>query len=80
MQNGMKAAFIALVLALAAPVAARDFDAGKEALKRGDYAAALREWQPLAERGDAKGQIGLGFMYQNGFGVAQDDAELETVE
>ncbi len=73
MRNVVKAALVALVLALAAPVAAQDFETGKEALKRGDYAAALREWRPLAEQGNAQAQHQLGYMYLRGRGVAQDD-------
>ncbi len=37
-------------LGLTAPAWA-GFDEGEEAYKRGDYATALREWRPLAERG-----------------------------
>ena len=51
MQNFIKAALFTLVLAVAAPVAAQDFDVGLEAYNRGDFAAALREFQPLAEQG-----------------------------
>ncbi len=46
---------IPLVLAfvcLTAPAWA-DYEAGAVAYKRGDYATALHEWQPLAERGHA---------------------------
>ena len=43
-------------------VEAADFQAGKEAYERGDDAAALREWRPLAEQGHAKAQYGLGLM------------------
>jgi TPR repeat protein len=41
---------------------------------RGDYAAALRLWRPLADQGDAAAQYNLGLMYVDGHGVAQDDA------
>ncbi len=40
-----------------------------------EYATALRGYRPLAERGDAKAQFGLGLMYGNGEGVPQDYAE-----
>ena len=75
MRNVIKAAFIALVLALTAPVAAQDFDAGWKAYERGDYAAALREFRPLAEQGHAEAQAMLGIMYFEGWGVPEDDAE-----
>ena len=75
MRNVIKAALIAVALALAAPVAAQDFDTGLEAYERGDYAAAQREWLPLAEQGNAEAQTYLGVMHRDGQGVAQDYAE-----
>ncbi len=61
-------------LGLTAPAWA-GWDEGLAAYKRGDYATALREIRPLAERGDAKGQWALGVMYIMGRGVPQDYAE-----
>ena len=43
-----------------------------DANKRGDYAAALKEWLPLAEQGDARAQTNLGVMYRDGQGVPRD--------
>ena len=40
-----------------------------------DYATALREFQPLAERGDSTAQYRIGRMYYYGQGVPQDYAE-----
>ena len=51
-----------------------DFQKGLDAAKRGDYATALREWEPLAEQGHAAAQTLLGVMYENGKGVPQDYA------
>ena len=48
-----------------------DLQKGLDAANRGDYAAALREWEPLAEQGDSVAQYNLGFMYENGIGVPQ---------
>jgi TPR repeat protein len=65
---------IALVLSivcLAVP-AWPDSQAGVDAYTRGDYATALREWQPIAEQGDAAAQYNLGVLYENGRGVPQD--------
>ncbi len=72
----MKRFLLALVLAcaLSAPAWA-GFDEGLAAYNRGDYKTALREFRPLAEQGDAAAQFYLGFMYETGQGVAQDDAE-----
>jgi hypothetical protein len=50
-----------------------DFQKGWTAYQSGDYATALREWKPLAERGDAVAQSRLGEMYRKGNGVPQDD-------
>ncbi len=46
---------LVLALALSAPVLAADFQAGKEAYDRGDYATALKEWRPLADQGGRSG-------------------------
>ncbi len=64
---------VTLAFMLSLPVAAQDFEAGMAAYKRGDYAMALREWLPLAERGNEKAQAVLGGMYYMGRGVQQDD-------
>ena len=45
-----------------------DFQKGMDAAQRGDFAAALKEWKPLAEQGDAHTQYNLGVMYQEGRG------------
>ncbi len=60
-----------LLLMLAAPAWA-GFDEGLAAVKRGDYATALRELRPLAEQGHANAQYNLAAMYAKGLGVAQD--------
>jgi len=48
---------------------------GIAAYQRGDFVAALRLFQPLAERGDASAQCNLGVMYEQGRGVAQNYRE-----
>ena len=62
----------ALLAVLFAGVAHADFAAGRAAYEKGDYAAALGEWQPDAEEGDVDAQLGLGELYLQGQGVAQD--------
>jgi uncharacterized protein len=52
-----------------------DFEAGVKANNAGDYATALMEWRPLAERGDMKAQFNLAQLYDFGRGVAQDNEE-----
>ena len=62
------------IVCLATP-AWGDFKAGEDAYHRSDYATALREWQPLAEQGQAVAQYQLGLLYANGQGVTKDDAK-----
>ncbi len=50
-----------------------DFQKGLDAVNRGDFATALKEWKPLAEQGHAEAQYNLGVMYDRGEGVTQDD-------
>ncbi len=63
-----------LVVVQAGPTWA-GWDEGNAAYDRGDYETALREFQPLAEQGDAGAQYNLGLLYRQGLGVPQDDAE-----
>lgn len=69
------AAVLSVFLFLAVGEARAGLADGKAAYDRGDYITALREWQPLAEQGDAEAQHSLGNMYFEGRGVPQDDAE-----
>ena len=48
--------------------------AGMDAFNGGDYAAAHREWLPVAEQGNHLIQTMLGVMYFNGWGVPRDEA------
>ena len=66
---------LAVVVVLVAAPACTDFEAGKEAYDRGDYATELQKWRPLAEQGDAEAQKYLGNMYRRGDGVPQDYQE-----
>ena len=65
---------ILLLTLLAGPAQAQSFEAGRSAARNGDYSAALGEWQPLAEQGDARAQYSVGVMYERGLGVDQDSA------
>ena len=72
----MKSLVLVLVfLAWFAAPARADLDSGVAAFKHGDYATALREFKPLAERGNARAQYNLGYMYDKGQGVPQDFQE-----
>jgi hypothetical protein len=50
-----------------------DWNKGLTAFKSGDYATALREWTPLADKGNARAQNAMGSMYKQGLGVPKDD-------
>ena len=45
---------------------------GLEATKSGNYAAAFREWAPVAEQGIPEAQFNLGQLYYRGLGVPKD--------
>jgi len=69
----MKAAvcvFAALVFVASAPAAAAQ--GGEWSYRTGDFPAAARRIGPAAERGNARAQAYLGFMYQYGRGVPQN--------
>src|SRR5436305_327733 len=68
-------AVVLVFLAWFAAPASADLDIGVAAYNRGDYATALRELKPLAEKGMAPAQFNLGDMYLFGKGVPQDDKE-----
>jgi uncharacterized protein len=75
---GRLASLFSLLLSAAEPAIAGDFSSGLSAYNSGDYIAAFRDWYPLAERGDAPAQAGLGFLFHKGLGVAQDDVEAAS--
>lgn len=54
---------------------AQDYQMGAALYRAKDYAAALKEFRPLANQGDVKGQLRLGVMYDRGHGVVQDFQE-----
>ena len=49
-----------------------DFQKGFAAAQSGDFVTALREFTPLAKKGNAIAQYALGNMYRWGQGVSQD--------
>ena len=65
----MRTIHIALLMTLAAPISAQDFQKGLEAAQSGDFETALKEWKPLAESGHSSAQNNLGLMYDKGEGV-----------
>lgn len=76
MTNAIRTGIAAVLLSwrLAIPAAAEPLEEGSAAYSRGDYATAMRLWQPLADEGNAEAQHWLGLMYRDGRGVSQDYA------
>lgn len=48
--------------------------AGDAAFNAKDYATALSEWRPLADKGEPVAQYDFGLLYARGFSVESDDA------
>lgn len=73
----IRSTVIGILFALSAvlPATAADLQKGQAAYDRGDYAAALNEWRPLAIEGNAEAQHNLGVMHFFGDGVTQSHAE-----
>ena len=56
----------------APPTTKGNYWKGQVAYRNQDYATALREWEPLANQGNANALFNLGVMYQYGQGVPQN--------
>lgn len=70
--NFIKIAFLAfLISSFGVPVSA-DWQKGLVAYEKGDYGAALQEWEPLAEQGDVDAQYNLGYLYDRAPDTYQD--------
>ncbi len=63
------------IAALAGGARVAEADAGADAYARGDYATALSEWLPLAERGNTTAQLQVGLMLRDRQGVRWRDFE-----
>lgn len=48
------------------------YEKGLEAFKKFDFKSAVKEWEPLAKKGDANIQATLAVLYHTGQGVKQD--------
>jgi len=62
----------AAIAAVSGTAAFADVRAGIEQWRAGNYEAAIREWRPLAEQGNADAQFNLGQAYRLGRGVPAD--------
>jgi uncharacterized protein len=61
-----------MLLAVAGAAVAGSLEDGVAAVKRRDYATALRLFRPLADQGDDVAQFDLAVMYNKGWGVPRD--------
>ena len=61
-----------LVFLLLSSGARADIGAAMKAYRAGEFASALKSFQPLAESGDAAAQFWLGLMFDGGKGVERD--------
>ena len=64
-------------LLLTSAASAQSVRSGIEAWGRGDYAAALGQWRPLAARGNADAMFNIGQAYRLGRGMPIDLGEAE---
>ena len=76
MRLGMVLALLLMMMVFLVPAWA-GMEEGEAAYARGDYAAAVRECQPLAEEGNPAAQLLLGKMYLEGRGVPRDTVQAE---
>src|SRR6186713_3119556 len=70
--RGALALSAAAAILLGASGASADVKAGVDAWQLGNYPAAIAQWRPLAEAGDADAQYNLGQAYKLGRGVPLD--------
>lgn len=74
---GIAAAGFALMIAV--PASAQSVRSGIEAWQKGDYAAAVATWRPLADKGNADAAFNLGQAYRLGKGVPVDLATAQRL-
>lgn len=60
---------------LMAGVCRAGFDQGVDAYEKGDFATAIKEWTPLATKGDEAAQFNLGVIYEKAKGVPRDNKQ-----
>jgi len=70
---------LAFAVSLAATPVFADVKAGVDAWTAGNYAAAVQQWRPLADKGDADAQFNLAQAYKLGRGVPVDLGKAEAL-
>lgn len=67
---------LAIAFALLSSISAHaGFQEAVQAYYAGNYEVALKEYQAIAEQGDARGEFGIGYMHHYGHGVPRNQAE-----
>ena len=69
---GILCLFLTVLFGSVGISAGADLQKGWTAYQSGNFATALREWRPLAEKGNADAQYLVGGMYAAGQGVIRD--------
>jgi uncharacterized protein len=77
MKSIIRTFFMGSALCLATTPAFADVKTGVDAWERGDYNAAVKEWRPIAIKGDADAQFNLAQAYRFGRGVPLDMKQAE---
>ena len=75
MKQNIITIFLLVALLTSSLSNASDLTQGETAYNQGDYQRAYQIFNSLAERGDAQAQTNLGFMYNQGLGVPENDKE-----
>ena len=78
MRAVLSALLLCLFIGLPGPAAAQDpYALGVEAFRRGDYETAARHYMSAAAQGDGRAMNGLGFLFDNGWGVIRNGAQAQ---
>ena len=72
MKNLLILPVLLLTLLMGTPAFSADFQKGLTAAQSGDFATALRKWEPLAKQGNADAQYNTGLIFYNGNGLPQN--------
>ena len=73
--SGLTVAVLFIGLMAHVPVANATWDEAAKAFAKKEYAAALKLFRPLAEKGNALAQYNIALMHRMGLGVTKDQRE-----
>ena len=75
--SGLTAAILLLGLTANIPAANASWEEATKAFAKKEYAAALKLFRPLAEKGNALAQYQIALMHRMGLGVTKDQKEAK---